>query len=66
MKAPIVAWPLGLFDCCGVSDAGAAAAIVVRADMAKSFRSDPIYIKGMAISAGARQGSMSRIMIMFT
>lgn len=57
IKAPIVAWPLGLFDCCGVSD-GAAAAIVVRADMAKNFRSDPIYIKAMAISAGARQGSM--------
>jgi acetyl-CoA C-acetyltransferase len=57
MKAPIVAWPLGLFDCCGVSD-GAAAAIVTRADLAKSFRSDPIYIKGLAISVGARQGSM--------
>ncbi len=57
MKAPIVAWPLGLFDCCGVSD-GAAAAIVTRADMAKSFRSDPIYVKGLAISVGARQGSM--------
>jgi acetyl-CoA C-acetyltransferase len=57
MKAPIVAWPLGLFDCCGVSD-GAAAAIVVRADMAKRFRADPIYIKGMAISVGARQGTI--------
>lgn len=57
MKAPIVAWPLGLFDCCGVSD-GAAAAIVTRADLAKSFRADPIYIKGLAISVGARQGSM--------
>jgi acetyl-CoA C-acetyltransferase len=57
VKAPIVAWPLGLFDCCGVSD-GAAAAIVTRADMAKNFRSDPIYIKGLAISVGARQGSM--------
>ena len=56
-KAPIVAWPLGLFDCCGVSDGGAAA-IVVRADLAKNFRSDPIYIKGMGISAGVRQGSM--------
>jgi acetyl-CoA C-acetyltransferase len=56
-KAPIVAWPLGLFDCCGVSDGGAAA-IVVRADLAKHFRSDPIYIKGMGISAGVRQGSM--------
>lgn len=57
VKAPIVAWPLGLFDCCGVSD-GAAAAIVTRADMAKNFRNDPLYIKGMAISVGARQGSM--------
>ena len=57
VNAPIVAWPLGLFDCCGVSD-GAAAAIVVRADMAKHFRSDPIYVKGLAISVGARQGVM--------
>ena len=43
MKAPMIAWPLGLFDCCGVSD-GSAAAIVCRADMAKNFRSDPIFI----------------------
>ena len=57
MKAPIVAWPLGLFDCCGVSD-GAAAAIVTRADMARNFRSDPIYVKGLAITVGARQGTM--------
>ena len=51
LKAPIVAAPLGVLDCCGVSD-GAAAAIVTRTDMAKSFRADPIYIKAMAISAG--------------
>jgi acetyl-CoA C-acetyltransferase len=57
IDAPIVAWPLGLYDCCGVSD-GAAAAIVVRADMAKQFRQDPIYVKGLAISVGARQGVM--------
>ena len=57
MKAPIVAWPLGLYDCCGVSD-GAAAAIVVRADMAKDFKKDPIYVKGLQISVGARQGCM--------
>jgi acetyl-CoA C-acetyltransferase len=57
LRAPIVAWPLGLYDCCGVSD-GAAAAIVVRADMAKNFRTDPIYIKALAISVGARQGCM--------
>ena len=50
MSAPIFAWPLGLFDCCGVSD-GAAAAIVTRADMAKKFRQDPIYIKSLQICA---------------
>src|SRR5512143_2041307 len=57
IRAPIVAWPLGLYDCCGVSD-GAAAAIVVRADRAKDFRTDPIYVKALAISVGARQGCM--------
>jgi acetyl-CoA C-acetyltransferase len=51
MKAPIIAPPLGVLDCCGVSD-GAAAAIVTRADMAKKFRDDPIYIKSLAISVG--------------
>jgi acetyl-CoA C-acetyltransferase len=51
LKAPIVAAPLGVLDCCGVSD-GAAAAIVTRADLAKKFRKDPIYIKSMAIAAG--------------
>jgi acetyl-CoA C-acetyltransferase len=57
VKAPVVAWPLGLFDCCGVSD-GAAAAIVVRADMAKNFRDDPLYIKALSICVGARQGAI--------
>lgn len=46
VNAPIIAWPLGLFDCCGNSD-GAAAAIIVRADQAKKFRDDPIYVKGL-------------------
>lgn len=54
LKAPIVAAPLGVLDCCGVSD-GAAAAIVTRADMAKSFRKNPVYIKSMAIAAGPRR-----------
>ena len=49
LGAPIIAWPLGLFDCCGNSD-GAAAAILVRADMAKNFRDDPIYLKGIGLS----------------
>jgi acetyl-CoA C-acetyltransferase len=57
VKAPIIAWPLGLFDCCGVSD-GSAAAIVCRADLAKKFRPDPIYLKALNICVGARQGAI--------
>lgn len=55
VNAPMIADPLGLFDCCGVSD-GAAAMIVVRADMAKDFRPDPIYIKGLQISVTPATG----------
>jgi acetyl-CoA C-acetyltransferase len=50
VNAPIVAWPLGLFDCCGVSD-GAACAIVTRADLAQNYRQDPVYVKALQISA---------------
>jgi acetyl-CoA C-acetyltransferase len=57
LKSPIVAAPLGVLDCCGVSD-GAAAAIVVRAEKAKGFRKDPVYIKTMAISAGPGRDPM--------
>jgi acetyl-CoA C-acetyltransferase len=52
LQAPIIAWPLGLFDCCGVSD-GAAAAILTRSDMARNFRTDPVYIKALQISVGS-------------
>jgi acetyl-CoA C-acetyltransferase len=58
MKAPIISWPLGILDCCGVSD-GAAAAIVVRADLAKTFRTDPIYVKSLGIGVGPRLDLMT-------
>lgn len=58
LKAPVIAWPLGLLDCCGVSD-GAAAAILVRKDMAKSFKKDPVYIKAMQIAVGPSEGYMN-------
>ncbi|MGA2518910.1 MAG: acetyl-CoA acetyltransferase [Thermodesulfobacteriota bacterium] len=51
LNAPIVAWPLSMLDCCGVSD-GAAAAIVTRTDLAKNFRADPIYIKSLTNVVG--------------
>lgn len=53
-NAPMIAWPLGLYDCCGVSD-GAAAAIICRADMAKSFRDDYILVKGLNVACGSEQ-----------
>lgn len=51
MNAPIIAWPLGLFDACGVSDGGAAA-ILCRAELAKNFRKDYILLKGFGLSCG--------------
>jgi acetyl-CoA C-acetyltransferase len=60
INAPMIAYPLGLFDCCGVSD-GAAAAIITRADLAKKFRPDPVYIKALQICQGPREGFMNQI-----
>jgi acetyl-CoA C-acetyltransferase len=54
MNAPMIAWPLGLFDCCGVTE-GAAAAIIVRADEAKAFRSDPLYVKALQIAVSSEE-----------
>jgi acetyl-CoA C-acetyltransferase len=55
MMAPIVCWPLGLFDCCGVTD-GAAAAILVPAEEAKNYRKDYVTIKGLGITANPGWG----------
>jgi len=58
LNAPIIAWPLGLFDCCGVSDGGAAA-IITRADKAKEFRKDPVYIKALQICGTPSTGRIT-------
>lgn len=50
LKAPIIAWPLGLFDCCGVSD-GAAAAIVTTPDVARGLGKTPVFVKALQIAA---------------
>jgi acetyl-CoA C-acetyltransferase len=58
MAAPIIAHPLGLFDCCGVSD-GAACAIVATPEMAKKLgKKDFISVKALqlALSSGAELG----------
>ena len=52
INAPMVAWPLGLYDCCGVSD-GAAAAIITTPEIAKTFRHDYVLVKGLGLAVGA-------------
>jgi len=58
MAAPIIAHPLGLFDCCGVSD-GAACAIVTTPQKAKELgKKDFISVKALqlALSSGEELG----------
>jgi acetyl-CoA C-acetyltransferase len=56
IAAPIVAYPLGLYDCCGVSD-GAACAIVTTPDIARG-KKKPAAVKALqlALSSGQEMG----------
>ncbi len=49
-SAPSVAAPLGLYDCCPVSD-GAAALIVTRPEAARRFTDSPVYVVGSGVSS---------------
>lgn len=55
--SPLVASPLGVMDCSGVSD-GAAAAIIVRAEDAHKYTKNPVYVKAVQIVAGPGDGAM--------
>ncbi|MEH6474856.1 MAG: acetyl-CoA acetyltransferase [Sneathiella sp.] len=51
MNAPMIAEPLGLFDCCGVSD-GSAVAIVTTPEIAKALgKKDLVTVKAMQLAA---------------
>ena len=53
LNAPIIAEPLGLFDCCGVSD-GAACAIVTTPEIARSLgKTDLVTVKALQLSLSA-------------
>ena len=59
LTAPMIAEPLGLYDCCGVSD-GAAAAIVTTPEIARAMgRRDMVTIKAvqLAIGSGVESGT---------
>ncbi|MEW6531881.1 MAG: acetyl-CoA acetyltransferase [Thermodesulfobacteriota bacterium] len=58
MAAPIIAYPLGLFDCCGVSD-GSACAIVTTVEKAKEMGyKDFVTVKALqlSLSSGEEMG----------
>src|SRR5207237_359169 len=55
--SPLVAGPLGIFDCSGVSD-GSAAAIIVRAEDARRYTDRPLYVKALSFIAGPAAGPM--------
>lgn len=49
LKAPMVAYPLTVLDCCPTTD-GAAALVMVRTEDAKSFNKDYTLIKGIGFT----------------
>src|SRR5712675_698109 len=53
LNAPMIASPLGLFDCCGVSD-GAAAAIVTTPEIARALgKRDLVTLKAVQLSVSS-------------
>ena len=51
LKAPLISWPFGLYDCCAQSD-GAAVAVLTRRDLARRFRDDYVLIRAITIALG--------------
>jgi acetyl-CoA C-acetyltransferase len=51
LNARMISWPFGLYDCAAQTD-GAAAAVITRADLARSIRDDPVLVKAITVFAG--------------
>ena len=61
LNAPMIAWPLGLYDCCGVSD-GAAAAIITTPEIARKMRKGkepPMFVKALQIAMAPNDGNFN-------
>lgn len=58
-SSPFVAYPLGLFDCCGVSD-GAAMAIVTTPEIARTLKPDrePVLVKALQIAVSSGEEAL--------
>ena len=55
MGSPMIAYPLGLFDCCGVSD-GSAAAIVCTPEIAKKLKPNEPLVKVKSLQIAVSSG----------
>lgn len=49
LKAPIIAWPFGLYDCCPTTD-GAAAVVLARTEVANAIRSGAPRVQGVGLA----------------
>ena len=49
IQAPMVSWPLGLYDCCPITD-GAAAVLIANSEIAKKYTDEPIYVNASTCS----------------
>src|SRR5438046_5066110 len=54
LRPPMIYSPLGLFDCCPTT-AGAAAAVVCRADLVRDFTGEPVWPLGIGLAAVSGQ-----------
>ena len=59
LGAPMIAYPLGLFDCCGVSD-GSACAIVTTPEIAKKIKpkQDLVRVKALQVSVSSGEEAL--------
>jgi len=59
LGSPMIAYPLGLFDCCGVSD-GSACAIVTTPEIAKKIKpkQDLVKVKALQVSVSSGEEAM--------
>ncbi len=55
LGSPMIAYPLGLFDCCGVSD-GSACAIVTTPEIAKKIKPNEELVKVKALQVSVSSG----------
>ena len=56
LNAPMIAWPLGRFDCCAMSD-GSAAIVITRPEIAKTtkHKDDYVLVKANALAIATVQ-----------